>query len=805
VPEPTFLTAMTPRVHGFVRRNLPRHVLGCAIAALTSTALLLVVDAHLGDRTGLRRTVYSETGFRGALLVEDVSDSITLDFLDDDPALPRRFFSARWRGYWHVAEARVFDLWGGGDDRLDVRLDGRLVLRRTPPADMHVVVRTVALDAGVHEVVVDYEQHGGAHHVSLAAVPRGGRGAAFAPRYLFRDRPSPNDIRLAHAAAGLEPFVFVAWAALVLAIGASLARRLRSCESKSALYGRVRRFAPGVLLLVALLVGTLHNLHFALDHAGGRSCCNLGIDTATYDRIAAEVARAGVLAVPIDQPPGFVAFLALLYRLFGHDYLPPKIVFCLMVSAIAAGIWWLGRRYAGRYEGILAGGFVLLSPMFQAYAVTLQYEVLIAFLFLGTCLLLLGAREASGPHAGVLYMGAACGAAACALTREPFAAVFPLMLVAAYRWSPDRPRAVSTVTAMAILFSIVVGAWVVEQQRSHGRFVPISSKGPLNLHIGNNPNANGTYNLHLTRMGEPRGWPFIRDHPAAALALAGRKLLYFSGIEKDGWHVPGSAPLWLSRFLLDGVSLDRLQTFSRSAIPVLGLAGLWIVLRRPALRRTLWILPATVGILMATHAVFISSYRFALPVLPCIYLFAAIALVRAAKGLQPLLRPRVRMAIVVALVWVGLAAWLQTPGAFYHIEAEELEGSPTTVVRDPLAGNGTALFRGRTGGRRLLGQLSSERFPAGFFVAHLSVRSSDPATQDILELLVTGYDRDVTCRERLVWIGGHGGYRRLSASCPYLPPQQISRVEIWTLGTADVWLDDVSIEFGLETVFEKSS
>ena len=398
-------------------------------------------------------------------------------------------------------------------------------------------------------------------------------------------------------------------------------------------------------------------------------------------------------------------------------------------------------------------------------------------------------------------MGAACGAAACALTREPFAAVFPLMLVAAYRSSPDRPQAFKTVVSMATLFCILIGAWVIEQQRSHGRFVPISSKGPRNLHIGNNPNANGTYNLHLTRMEDPRGWAFVRNDPSAALALAGRKLLYFSGIEKDGWHVPGTAPIWLSRFLLDGVSLDRLQTFSRSAIPLLGLAGLWIVLRRPVLRRTLWIFPATVGILMGTHAVFISSYRFALPVLPYIFLLAAIALVRVAKGLAPLLRRRACMAILVAIVWLALAAWVQTPGAFYRIEAEELEASPATVVRDPLAGNRTALFRGRTGERRLLGMLSSERFPAGFFVAHFSVRSSGPAAHDILELSVTGYDQGVACRERIAWAGGRGGYRRLSASCPYLP-RQISRVEVWTLGTADVWLDDVSIEFGLQNVFE---
>lgn len=40
-------------------------------------------------------------------------------------------------------------------DRLDVWLDGELVIRRTPPAEMHTLVRTLRLDAGVHELRVE--------------------------------------------------------------------------------------------------------------------------------------------------------------------------------------------------------------------------------------------------------------------------------------------------------------------------------------------------------------------------------------------------------------------------------------------------------------------------------------------------------------------------------------------------------------------------------------------------------------------------------------------------------------------------
>ncbi|MYD70462.1 MAG: hypothetical protein F4W89_06930 [Acidobacteria bacterium] len=192
------------------RHRLRRFAWGAIVAAAALSALLFVLSGA-ADRTGVRRQVFSGVGFNGTPLLDDVSTRITLDFLNDDPGLPRRFFSVRWTGYWYVPEAGDVELLGAGDDRLDVWLDGELIIRRTPPADMHTAVRTVWLEPGVHELRVEYEQHGGAFDMRLEWAPPGGVGRPLRADRLFREWPDSNDIRLAYGVTWLQRVVVTLW------------------------------------------------------------------------------------------------------------------------------------------------------------------------------------------------------------------------------------------------------------------------------------------------------------------------------------------------------------------------------------------------------------------------------------------------------------------------------------------------------------------------------------------------------------------------------------------------------------------
>ena len=77
----------------------------CLGAAAGLTVLLFFLSSGAADRTGVRRQVFPDVGFNGAPLRDDVGAAINLDFLNDDPGLPRRFFSARWSGFWYVSRS----------------------------------------------------------------------------------------------------------------------------------------------------------------------------------------------------------------------------------------------------------------------------------------------------------------------------------------------------------------------------------------------------------------------------------------------------------------------------------------------------------------------------------------------------------------------------------------------------------------------------------------------------------------------------------------------------------------------------
>ena len=197
------------------RRTLRGLAGTCFVAAAGLAVLLFLLNLNVEDRTGLRRQVFPAIGFNGTPLLDDVDTAINLDFLDDHPDLPRRFFSARWTSFWYVPDASRIELHAAGDDRVDVWLDGDLVIRRTPPADMHTQVRTLRLDEGVHELRVDYEQHGGAFNLRLEWAPPGGRPRPLPAYRLFREAPEIDDVRLAYGLAWLESIAATLWLAFI--------------------------------------------------------------------------------------------------------------------------------------------------------------------------------------------------------------------------------------------------------------------------------------------------------------------------------------------------------------------------------------------------------------------------------------------------------------------------------------------------------------------------------------------------------------------------------------------------------------
>ena len=101
---------------------------------LVCTTGWLILSQQLAEQTGLRRQVWLANDFQGTPVINDVAREPTLDFLDDDPRLPRRFISARWRGYWYVPSRQSFTLHVEADDYADIWIDGERFARSSAAA-----------------------------------------------------------------------------------------------------------------------------------------------------------------------------------------------------------------------------------------------------------------------------------------------------------------------------------------------------------------------------------------------------------------------------------------------------------------------------------------------------------------------------------------------------------------------------------------------------------------------------------------------------------------------------------------------
>ena len=188
--------------------------------ALASTIAWLLLDQRLAEQTGLRRQVWLTGDFEGAPFINDLSPGATLDFLDDDPRLPRRFFSARWQGYWYVPSSQIVTLHVDADDYAAIWIDGELRFARSTFA-----ARGIRLDAGVHELRIDYQQYGGALQLSLQVARAGAYPRPLRTEQLFPDPPEPAMLELVVVSGWLRAVVPLTWAAGALALGFVALRR----------------------------------------------------------------------------------------------------------------------------------------------------------------------------------------------------------------------------------------------------------------------------------------------------------------------------------------------------------------------------------------------------------------------------------------------------------------------------------------------------------------------------------------------------------------------------------------------------
>ena len=233
--------------------------IGAAIAALL-TAFPIAVD-RTAPRTGLLRTFFAQVGF-GGVPTEERTSEINLRFLDQQTSLPRQNFSARWRGFFYLDAPQSVEFFAGGNDEVELRVNGEMLIRRSLRDGLRTIGRRVRLDAGLHELAVDYQQFGGSMALNIQRSLEGQQPSPFLPTELFAERVTGWQVTTINAARRvreLTPYIWLTFFALCIGTFAAANfrtwRHTAAPQSARQYVARVWLFAVPALLAPALIFG----------------------------------------------------------------------------------------------------------------------------------------------------------------------------------------------------------------------------------------------------------------------------------------------------------------------------------------------------------------------------------------------------------------------------------------------------------------------------------------------------------------------------------------------------------------------
>lgn len=259
---------------------------------------------------------------------------------------------------------------------------------------------------------------------------------------------------------------------------------LHSSSKQTFLESDFRVFLAGVFLLAALP-------RLALVLLIGDA--PLKLDEIEYDRIAWNLSSGLGFTWFFDlpttfRPPGYPAFLAVIYSVFGPDYSIGR-AFGAVVAAMAAPLTAiLGAQTLGQKVGRIASIVVALYLPLIIYAAALMSENVFGTLLLLVLILLIEMVRSPllsrAAPAGIVF-------GVATLTTSAFAA-FPAFLVCfALLRAKQHPGLWARIAVFVVTALLVIVPWSVRNYLVTDRIMFIDSRLGINLHIGFNADADG--------------------------------------------------------------------------------------------------------------------------------------------------------------------------------------------------------------------------------------------------------------------------------------------------------------------------
>jgi tetratricopeptide (TPR) repeat protein len=395
-------------------------------------------------------------------------------------------------------------------------------------------------------------------------------------------------------------------------------------------------------------------------------------DGRSFDAWAQQLLSPGEKREAFYQAPLYPYFLALIYRLFGHDLLAVRMVQIVLGSLSCVLTAGAANAFFSRRAGMLAGLLLAVYPMSFYFDGLIQKTSLAQFF--AALLFFLLARLTTADHWGLrsaLALGAVLGA--WSLLRENALALAPVCLLWLGQQAPRRQR-VRFIALFLLGLGLALSPAAWRNYDATGLAFPTTYNFGTNFYIGNHAEAPG----HYVPLRPGRGDAAFERQDAQDLAekAVGRKL---SGAEVSGYwtkrtlsDIRADFPGWLKRLAWKWILVWNVEEISDTdawrayadyspllsglgalfhfgvlcPMATFGLVATW------HRRRELWILYALLLTVAASVTLFFVFGRYRIPVAPVLVSLAGAGLAdfrKVSRDSRPHLMACAGCAIAVAL------------------------------------------------------------------------------------------------------------------------------------------------------------
>ena len=361
-------------------------------------------------------------------------------------------------------------------------------------------------------------------------------------------------------------------------------------------------------------------------------------DAAEYDQLGRTLAESGCYCqegiATAYRAPGYPAFLALVYHVFGHS---PMVVPWLQLG-LGPVIAWLSFRIAKELKlsesaARLMAVILIVFPGLLFYTNHLLSELLFTALLLAGVLLSLNHRWWL-----LLIGGVVLG---LAILTRPVGIVVPLALLPyAVMSSDSRGRAVARWAVLLTGIAVVCVPWMIRNAEQVGRFT-VATSGGVNFYIGNHEGASFGYQApdsalfalsdptreaYHDSLGYALGWDHIKTEPLAFVTRAAAKTIYLFAYDADPLRYDLLEADYRSGLMLMSLAVVT-QAWYLAFLMLVGY-GLLAWIRK--WQSKAYLLPLFVVVsLIAVPAVYFAAGRFHLPIIPFLSFFLIPLLPRA--------------------------------------------------------------------------------------------------------------------------------------------------------------------------------